>query len=366
MSEVGEGAGEQSAPWHDKQLLDRLYSQELMSDVEIADELGCSHATISVWRSKHGIPTRSPSEATSLSGHGRTTYAKLSDRDWLREQYVKKQRSDPDIADELDCSVGAVGTARRNHNIPTRDRSVAVSIGKAPDGVYEKVSDRDWLHEQYVELEKSDYTIAAELGTNHETVRTMRLRQGIESLSTPEANSVARLSANTRKLLSDDDWLREQYVRMCRTDGEIADELGCGRSTIRRRRRLHAIESHESPLFLWESSGGRSLRRYLLNNLSYLSWASEIAPRVRERDSHQCQIPSCNYEPSNGDKALDVHHIVPLLDAGCNADELLVSLCQTCHHRTELYTHQNVLEKVPGRSFIEVAREFAEEMGVEL
>lgn len=56
-----------SQPWHDGELLKRLYWDEQMTQQEIADELGCSDSTISAQLSEHGIQARSRVEANRLA-----------------------------------------------------------------------------------------------------------------------------------------------------------------------------------------------------------------------------------------------------------------------------------------------------------
>jgi len=55
------------APWRDANILRRLYHKQNMSLRDIADELGCGDSTVEVWMDKHDIPTRSKSMAVSIS-----------------------------------------------------------------------------------------------------------------------------------------------------------------------------------------------------------------------------------------------------------------------------------------------------------
>jgi 5-methylcytosine-specific restriction endonuclease McrA/ribosomal protein L31 len=59
------------------------------------------------------------------------------------------------------------------------------------------------------------------------------------------------------------------------------------------------------------------------------------AARIRERDNHECQV--CGKHTSEQDRALTANHIPALLDGGCNADELLMAVCDECHHKAEAY-----------------------------
>ena len=53
-------------PWHDADVLERLFLDEGMTDAEIADELGCGAETVQKWRKRHGIRgTRGPSPGST-------------------------------------------------------------------------------------------------------------------------------------------------------------------------------------------------------------------------------------------------------------------------------------------------------------
>lgn len=55
-----------------------------------------------------------------MSAH--TKFPQLHDHDWLKNEYVTKNRSTPDIARELGCTPGAVVYACRKHNLVVRGR----------------------------------------------------------------------------------------------------------------------------------------------------------------------------------------------------------------------------------------------------
>jgi hypothetical protein len=65
---------------------------------------------------------------------GELAFAKLSDKEWLQDQYNNKCRSTRSIASELGCSKKAVGSFLRRHHLPLKrtNKSVFVSSnGKA-------------------------------------------------------------------------------------------------------------------------------------------------------------------------------------------------------------------------------------------
>jgi len=66
------------------------------------------------------------------------------------------------------------------------------------------------------------------------------------------------------------------------------------------------------------------------------NWAQQRG-QARERDNHTCQ--TCGYTPSEGERALDVHHIRPVrtFETPKEAHKLenLLTLCRPCHRKWE-------------------------------
>ena len=98
---------------------------------------------------------------------------KYRDEEWLREQYVERERTTTDIADELGCSASTVQLWLKKHGIGTRQGG-----WQCPDG---RLKDADWLREQYVERERTIYDIADGLGCHANTVQRWLKRHGIET-----------------------------------------------------------------------------------------------------------------------------------------------------------------------------------------
>lgn len=84
--------------------------------------------------------------------------------------------------------------------------------------------------------------------------------------------------------------------------------------------------------------GGRDLFTAVRTLISD-EWWSDTSERIRERDKHECQL--C------GEQCVGhAHHTVPVSAGGCNADELLITLCENCHPTAEAYT-RNIPEVEP-------------------
>lgn len=86
--------------------------------------------------------------------------------------------------------------------------------------------------------------------------------------------------------------------------------------------------------------GGKRLYRLLRSHLPK-SWSSQSSA-VRRRDGYSCQM--CGETAEETVQNLPVHHIVPILSGGCNASELLITLCHSCHRRAEKYISDYVTE----------------------
>lgn len=81
---------------------------------------------------------------------------------------------------------------------------------------------------------------------------------------------------------------------------------------------------------LWR--GGKSVYDAVKKQLPGPSW-NTLKDRYRESE---CAM--CGATQDEADRALDVHHIVPLLCGGTNEEWNFITLCMSCHHRAEWYT----------------------------
>lgn len=78
--------------------------------------------------------------------------------------------------------------------------------------------------------------------------------------------------------------------------------------------------------------GGKSIYDAVKKQLPGPSW-NTLKDRHRE---DECAM--CGATADESDRALDVHHIVPLLCGGTNEEWNFITLCMSCHHRAEWYT----------------------------
>lgn len=99
------------------------------------------------------------------------------DESWLHEQYVERERSTTDIASEIGCRRQTISKWLDKHDIEIR------SQGLQSDGDTEQLHDKTWLYEQYITREKSMYDIAGELDCTASAVAYWLDKHDIETRS---------------------------------------------------------------------------------------------------------------------------------------------------------------------------------------
>lgn len=243
-------ANGRDAPWRNEEELAGAIESGL-TNKEIANRWDCHRKTIANWVKKH-----------ELTEGRRAANPKLKDEDYLRREYVEKERTVSEIGENLGCGDSTVSRWLNRHGVKTRD------------GEYKPV------------------------------------------LSESDKNEVVRL-------------YEEEYLSM----EKIADRFGCSTGPIFDTLSERDIDTgksrysgHRNDLF----NGGKYLRDGLRLLMGNESWY-KTKRRVREDAGRECEM--CGGD--NGDKRLDVHHIIPIVSGGCNDDELLMALCRGCHSKAD-------------------------------
>lgn len=108
-------------PWRNAERLKRLYWGEGMSTSEIADELNCEKSTIGRWMDRNDIPKRDKSLRVSMSRLSKDAFKRLSDSEWLNNEYWENNKSVHTIGDELGVSGDCVMDWMERHEIPRRE-----------------------------------------------------------------------------------------------------------------------------------------------------------------------------------------------------------------------------------------------------
>lgn len=114
------------------------------------------------------------------------------EREWLYEQYIVYQRSAQDIARELSMGETTVYRALREHGIPIRSRSDASTLALNGSDLFNLLSDRNWLYQQYIVFRKSIHQIAEEMGISGNSIERALIRHDIPRRNLSEAGLLSQ------------------------------------------------------------------------------------------------------------------------------------------------------------------------------
>lgn len=98
-----------------KEWVEQKYIVEDLSSYDLADLCGVTRPTVINWLRRHGIDVDDPGPRNPGN------VQKLKDAEWLRKQYVDKQRTTPDIGSELDVDHSTVRKYLNKHGIEIRE-----------------------------------------------------------------------------------------------------------------------------------------------------------------------------------------------------------------------------------------------------
>lgn len=154
-------------------------------------------------------------------------------------------------------------------------------IKKIGEGNWALLNDKDWLHDQYIEQNKSSRDIAAFLGCGKKSVLASLKRLGI-SVSKPGKNKSNRagIASHLRQMpksaigkVDNEEWLSDQYIVENKTMVEISEMAGVSKECIKRwinkfgikKENCDLIEScsrryEEKNGFRWDSDEARKHR----------------------------------------------------------------------------------------------------------
>lgn len=155
--------------YKDEGWLKEKYCMEEKTIYDIADICNTTTPTIIRWLDNFGVERRSTTESKRIVHSDE----KLQDEEWLRQQYIVNGKSLSEIGEARDVYPSTVKDWMKRHDIDRRRQG-----DPKPQG-YEKLIDEDWIKDQYVVKEKSSYDIAEELGCTPPTVRNYMNFYGI-------------------------------------------------------------------------------------------------------------------------------------------------------------------------------------------
>lgn len=170
----------------DRDYLYRRYVTDGLSMGALAQEIGCQASSVLKALRRLNIPTR---PAKGLGNRTpKQTIPQLNDPDWLHEQFVGQRRSVGSIARELDCTRGPVMSALVKFGINRKHNRGHVRVRSAV--VYPRLNDHQWLRGEYVEKDRTAQSLADEVGCTVWSVQAALCRFRI--LKFPDRNMEKR------------------------------------------------------------------------------------------------------------------------------------------------------------------------------
>lgn len=152
----------------------------------------------------------------------------LQDKTWLHTQHIINRRSPTHIGKELGVSGGTVRRRLKSHNINLINIKINTEART-------KLSNYQWLYNEYITNRTSIQSIAESLNVSDSTVVFNLDTHNIQKIDT-------RITPTNQVRLNDHEWLYEQHITNKRTLVDISTELGVCDSTVGVYMRLHGID----------------------------------------------------------------------------------------------------------------------------
>lgn len=135
--------------YRDAAWLVKKYVLDELSTRSMAAIAGCSRETIRYWLDKHGIERRGTSEAVQLSyGSCEGRSVVYRDLSWLSQKYRVEKLSCQEIGRICGVTPGTIHNWLKRHGIVSRTLSEAAQLVWASEDT--RYRDEDWLREKYV------------------------------------------------------------------------------------------------------------------------------------------------------------------------------------------------------------------------
>jgi hypothetical protein len=163
-----------SSKLRNKEWMKRVYEDEYWSTVDIADATDTTPQTAQRWLEYHGIPIRPFKESTSLAKMD-SPIPELYDKEYLREEYIENNKNTPEIGADLGVDSTVVQRWLRNHGIELRTSAESLA-----DGDVTPLLNDEWLRQEYVVRQRTIYDIGDELEVAPSTVSGYLEKHGFE------------------------------------------------------------------------------------------------------------------------------------------------------------------------------------------
>lgn len=303
--------------YQDEKWLREQYVDKKLGSSKIAEKCEGSRQTVLYWLEKFNIPRRGRIEAVKLrkGKPNKTGEFKYKDRDWLFEQYWVKNKSTREIANSCEANSNSeILNEMKRHNIPRRDIGKATSIamrkrdltgGKGGNKrtASGKYTNKGWLKEQYVELNKGLVEISDACDCSKQTIRNWLFEFGLKE---KEKNKNQGIVDGKKKCYSCGRWLpvSKFYKDKNNTTGIESQCKKCRSEHYNKKYR-------NDPTFRLNESVSRLMRYHLKENKGGQHWEDLVGYTIEDLENHlETQFKEGMNWANYGDWHID--HIKPV------------------------------------------------------
>ena len=265
-------------PWTDK---DWLYSEYVVKDrstKDIAEEYGCKQNTIQCWLAKFKIKK----EVKRLP---RKEIYPYQNKNYLYEQHIVNKKSMTEIAKENNVSKDTIRYHLIKNNI---DYWQSVQKTK-----YTKEQEKQ-ICDLYNNDKLSANKISKLFNTSHKVIIDIVKRNGFKTRTMSESQLICSGNDINNDLFNDAEWLNNMHWEENKSCKEIGDIIGVDAGTVRRQMKrlgLKTKSNSKSKIGLmtgenhpnWQ--GGLTSLKQLLREYFNVNQA----PKIAKRDKYTCQ-----------------------------------------------------------------------------
>lgn len=278
-------------PWMNRDWLFEEYVTKDKSTKQIAEEHGCKQNTIQCWLLKHGIKK-------DVKKSPRKIVYQYQDKDYLYEQHIINRKSMNEIAKENNVSSDTIRYNLIKNNIDYWQATQKTKYTKEQEQQICKLYNNQRL---------SANKIAKMYDTSHNVIIDILTRNGYETRGLSESQLLVNNSNVNNELFYNAEWLNHMHWEENKTCKEIGEIVGVDAGTIRRQMQrlgLKTKTNSESKIGLmigekhpnWQ--GGLSTLKQLLRTYFHVNQA----PKIAKRDNYTCQYCGATHT------ILNVHH----------------------------------------------------------
>lgn len=281
-------------PWMDKEWLYNEYIVKQRSTKNIAEEYGCKRNTIQCWLAKHKIKREGVVPKEIVAKHP------YQDKNYLYKQHIILRKTLQEIANENGVDYDTIRYFMLRHGIEYWTPQPRHKYSKEEEAT---------ICDLYINQKISANELSKRYQTDHNTILRIVERNGYPTRSMQEAQLLTS-NDNIDDLFYDNQELSRLHWQENKSCKEIGAMIGVDGGTIRRQMQKMGLKTRN----VSESKKGQMVGELHPNwkgGITKLTallreyFGVNIAPKVSRRDNYTCQMCGDTHT------ILNVHHIVP-------------------------------------------------------